>query len=124
MIRRPPRSTLFPYTTLFRSHRFRYLGVDPDNSPVEDARDCSLPDPRERAGQAVIGPAEEYDPVAEGVANDVAGGVKLFRDAPMPLRDHGVETGHARDQLLRVLHSQTEAVRHRAGLAAVVPQVA
>src|SRR3712207_8330171 len=25
MIRRPPRSTLFPYTTLFRSHRF-YAG--------------------------------------------------------------------------------------------------
>src|SRR5256885_6733583 len=24
MIRRPPRSTLFPYTTLFRSHRRRY----------------------------------------------------------------------------------------------------
>src|SRR5256885_11651150 len=23
MIRRPPRSTLFPYTTLFRSHRFK-----------------------------------------------------------------------------------------------------
>src|SRR3712207_7657518 len=27
MIRRPPRSTLFPYTTLFRSHHAR-LGVD------------------------------------------------------------------------------------------------
>src|SRR5438477_4340208 len=27
MIRRPPRSTLFPYTTLFRSHRAR--GPDP-----------------------------------------------------------------------------------------------
>src|SRR2546430_9587827 len=26
MIRRPPRSTLFPYTTLFRSHH-RHLGV-------------------------------------------------------------------------------------------------
>src|SRR2546422_4074465 len=26
MIRRPPRSTLFPYTTLFRSHR--YLRID------------------------------------------------------------------------------------------------
>src|SRR3989441_6621731 len=26
MIRRPPRSTLFPYTTLFRSGRFRCLG--------------------------------------------------------------------------------------------------
>src|SRR5260370_3739566 len=28
MIRRPPRSTLFPYTTLFRSHRF-YEDEDP-----------------------------------------------------------------------------------------------
>src|SRR2546430_4998135 len=28
MIRRPPRSTLFPYTTLFRSaHLFRYLRI-------------------------------------------------------------------------------------------------
>src|SRR3712207_7163838 len=26
MIRRPPRSTLFPYTTLFRSHRHAGLG--------------------------------------------------------------------------------------------------
>src|SRR5258708_27174029 len=26
MIRRPPRSTLFPYTTLFRSRRLRRLG--------------------------------------------------------------------------------------------------
>src|SRR5206468_12810787 len=26
MIRRPPRSTLFPYTTLFRSHVARHLG--------------------------------------------------------------------------------------------------
>src|SRR5947208_4858264 len=27
MIRRPPRSTLFPYTTLFRSHRLRGLDL-------------------------------------------------------------------------------------------------
>src|SRR5580765_8927553 len=27
MIRRPPRSTLFPYTTLFRSHMYRYWGL-------------------------------------------------------------------------------------------------
>src|SRR3712207_8287143 len=27
MIRRPPRSTLFPYTTLFRSHDLYYLNV-------------------------------------------------------------------------------------------------
>src|SRR2546429_1865529 len=29
MIRRPPRSTLFPYTTLFRSVQFRVSGTDP-----------------------------------------------------------------------------------------------
>src|SRR5437016_6753057 len=29
MIRRPPRSTLFPYTTLFRSHAGRRLGLPP-----------------------------------------------------------------------------------------------
>src|SRR3712207_7677203 len=28
MIRRPPRSTLFPYTTLFRSYKVRDLGED------------------------------------------------------------------------------------------------
>src|SRR2546430_7363557 len=30
MIRRPPRSTLFPYTTLFRSRRGRLLDQRPD----------------------------------------------------------------------------------------------
>src|SRR5260370_22829631 len=28
MIRRPPRSTLFPYTTLFRSHRLRFIAYE------------------------------------------------------------------------------------------------
>src|SRR2546422_11135988 len=28
MIRRPPRSTLFPYTTLFRSHQANVVGID------------------------------------------------------------------------------------------------
>src|SRR5262245_63384860 len=34
MIRRPPRSTLFPYTTLFRSPPGVYHVVDDDPSPV------------------------------------------------------------------------------------------
>src|SRR3712207_8367080 len=38
MIRRPPRSTLFPYTTLFRSHRAREV-ADPDARPLEVAED-------------------------------------------------------------------------------------
>src|SRR5436190_16289124 len=29
-IRRPPRSTLFPYTTLFRSERVRFFDIDPN----------------------------------------------------------------------------------------------
>src|SRR3712207_8271113 len=34
MIRRPPRSTLFPYTTLFRSSGKPAFGVGPGNVPV------------------------------------------------------------------------------------------
>src|SRR3712207_8186107 len=33
MIRRPPRSTLFPYTTLFRSHRTPVVGVHQREAP-------------------------------------------------------------------------------------------
>src|SRR2546429_761904 len=33
MIRRPPRSTLFPYTTLFRSLLLGALGVDQNENP-------------------------------------------------------------------------------------------
>src|SRR2546426_7831389 len=36
MIRRPPRSTLFPYTTLFRSRRRGRRGRLPDLAPVGD----------------------------------------------------------------------------------------
>src|SRR5256885_12182237 len=41
MIRRPPRSTLFPYTTLFRSqHEVAFLGQAPDQAidPVAERR--------------------------------------------------------------------------------------
>src|SRR2546422_6107405 len=35
MIRRPPRSTLFPYTTLFRSHVVHFLGGRPNVAEVD-----------------------------------------------------------------------------------------
>src|SRR3712207_8288270 len=35
MIRRPPRSTLFPYTTLFRSGRFAFATEKPGRVPDE-----------------------------------------------------------------------------------------
>src|SRR2546427_3029311 len=47
MIRRPPRSTLFPYTTLFRSCLREPLGVLDQNRSVEPQR---LAQPRRRLG--------------------------------------------------------------------------
>src|SRR5256885_5136357 len=47
MIRRPPRSTLFPYTTLFRSRE----GVDDDARPGRPGRG-DLVGVRRRAGRA------------------------------------------------------------------------
>src|SRR3712207_7506666 len=38
MIRRPPRSTLFPYTTLFRSHGRRRDMLNPQHIPQEFVR--------------------------------------------------------------------------------------
>src|SRR3712207_8754192 len=43
MIRRPPRSTLFPYTTLFRSHELelvaaRFVPIDPTLIPLGELR--------------------------------------------------------------------------------------
>src|SRR5256884_4760320 len=53
MIRRPPRSTLFPYTTLFRSQRVRRHGParpqarDPERGAERGARECADHDERD-----------------------------------------------------------------------------
>src|SRR5438309_8628467 len=39
MLRRPPRSTLFPYTTLFRSCRHRHHGADGEVGKLEHAKE-------------------------------------------------------------------------------------
>src|SRR3712207_8406983 len=58
MIRRPPRSTLFPYTTLFRSlrqqpDRERFVGVDRAAREDEVERAALADDLREALGAAV-----------------------------------------------------------------------
>src|SRR3712207_7276567 len=57
MIRRPPRSTLFPYTTLFRSHRHgagaRGGGSGRDPLPRRPRRECS-PLPREARAHLLL----------------------------------------------------------------------
>src|SRR5437667_9246734 len=52
MIRRPPRSTLFPYTTLFRSIYLsdRVVVLSPRPGRVHQVLDVPLPRPREGAG--------------------------------------------------------------------------
>src|SRR2546425_6946978 len=62
MIRRPPRSTLFPYTTLFRSYgvnRELLLDVVGMRSHFLAGPAVTCPAPR-RAGQVTAGPARKW----------------------------------------------------------------
>src|SRR5687768_18342113 len=52
MIRRPPRSTLFPYTTLFRSRS--------DRRPGSARRPTAVPRPRWRSPASPRGRSEEH----------------------------------------------------------------
>src|SRR3712207_8910694 len=56
MIRRPPRSTLFPYTTLFRSARLRLGDVD---SPLTALFDVEQVGRVDGAARARLGAGEE-----------------------------------------------------------------
>src|SRR5438093_3124127 len=59
MIRRPPRSTLFPYTTLFRSHR----------DPIR-ARPCNrVACPKSRIELAAPGRSEEHTSELQSLTN-------------------------------------------------------
>src|SRR3712207_8728684 len=52
MIRRPPRSTLFPYTTLFRSIETDWIEL-PENSPLARKRIGDL-EVRTRTGASIV----------------------------------------------------------------------
>src|SRR2546425_8203774 len=52
MIRRPPRSTLFPYTTLFRSNRRAHRPVTLEQHDVELRRRALRPGRGDAAGRA------------------------------------------------------------------------
>src|SRR2546422_2005075 len=59
MIRRPPRSTLFPYTTLFRSHRAiaRVVGQRAGELVRDPEADVGMERPEQADGQRVTGDA-------------------------------------------------------------------
>src|SRR3989475_7341810 len=61
MIRRPPRSTLFPYTTLFRSYSLQICGTPESISPdffCMKSADAGGP-PRRGAGRVAVMPRSE-----------------------------------------------------------------
>src|SRR3712207_8309042 len=66
MIRRPPRSTLFPYTTLFRSH-----GVDQRGQPALAERLADA-DVGLLQARADVGELAGHDDGESGVAVDLA----------------------------------------------------
>src|SRR5258708_22643728 len=70
MIRRPPRSTLFPYTTLFRSHRRgrKGQGTRPGRPPIP---------PKVRASACEVLPAEGVADAANGLNEARIGGIFL-----------------------------------------------
>src|SRR2546429_7191595 len=63
MIRRPPRSTLFPYTTLFRSRRGSFQWVVLEN-PVADVNDMNILFHDDVARKDAV-----VDPVAQALLN-------------------------------------------------------
>src|SRR2546430_12155662 len=55
MIRRPPRSTLFPYTTLFRSHPGEHGSGDAEGD-IHPTHDREIDQDGQRAGEHTINP--------------------------------------------------------------------
>src|SRR2546427_8889476 len=71
MIRRPPRSTLFPYTTLFRSpavdRKLGEGGVGGSGEPVHHLQGASRPFQRQQMEAEPVGPAGGHQAGAGGV---------------------------------------------------------
>src|SRR2546427_12654071 len=93
MIRRPPRSTLFPYTTLFRSD-----AAGPDRPASRAGSGSAIqtppaPAPRPFAPSLSAGPAERLGAKGRGAG---AGGVWMA--LPEPARDAGLSGPAASDR--------------------------
>src|SRR2546426_11665973 len=79
MIRRPPRSTLFPYTTLFRSDLARIeRRLDEQDQPLDADALERLPSARVRPEPALVQSREHRHDEARGIASH--GGVLVARE--------------------------------------------
>src|ERR1044072_3543193 len=82
MIRRPPRSTLFPYTTLFRSFEDVAFGVEADGVDlvVEVEAGEVLGDP---AAVGVVFGALDVEALGEVEGEEALAGLEVVEEAPV-----------------------------------------
>src|SRR3989442_12858202 len=104
MIRRPPRSTLFPYTTLFRSVQLILL----THAHADHVAD--LPRLREETGAEVFTPAREPVPGAEPIEEG-----KRFRLGSLQI-DTRLTWGHSQGGMTYVVAGLSLPVRLVGGL--------
>src|SRR2546430_8557820 len=81
MIRRPPRSTLFPYTTLFRSIAVEKLITDGKPVPVVASYGMTS---GFTPPNGITAPMLYYDAAHPPAAADIAGKILVFQTAPYP----------------------------------------
>src|SRR2546425_2464402 len=114
MIRRPPRSTLFPYTTLFRSRDAKRELIEPSDPHISIARQCDLVGlPRS---------TYYYDAHGESAENLYLMHLldKQYTDTPY----YGVRrmTAWLRSQGYAVNHKRVARLLHTMGLETIYPK--
>src|SRR2546425_11214540 len=103
MIRRPPRSTLFPYTTLFRS--LRQDLPDKARAVYQRVAEHDRTNERAKAALAMLAPAAPPPPPPKPPARE---GRTAPKDAKMKVRDEVVEAGDFVDLSAMILDRSEE----------------
>src|SRR2546430_7503460 len=133
MIRRPPRSTLFPYTTLFRSHGARTLARVPRHPGGESTGGCAeeraFGPVRQRLGELRLQDAHAPQLPAQAALDLAQSGLKLQL---LPVLAHGalllaepliLDAGPVRERceeaLVLVRHARAQLLEVRASGMAV-----
>src|SRR6266508_4260984 len=83
MIRRPPRSTLFPYTTLFRSKRRSSLGITRSFSTKRSSPNLLAYKPRRPRGENSPVKSQPYQDVSYPIKPDKNGSAAISRQTPL-----------------------------------------
>src|SRR5260370_30131616 len=131
MIRRPPRSTLFPYTTLFRSQNNPPVAPDmgagsvPGDSSAEGLGGAQPRPPLPKGTQlnadpnAILGTVEPHHNLLMSAFQDLAGGKKVtYRqtgNGPVPVRENLQPGEMARNILAAALTGLAGGFKTRGG---------